>query len=268
MLDTLAERGLNAIVREQSRASWPHAYLPHVCGLFIAPDYSPTPAFRFSCSISILMACFASSISPLMCCIACARKTLGSPALSSNAASILLKAIIGKRLSSAALDSGKEIEVVVELRPIRALRFEYEADQAFEMSQHMLNVDIADAMNCSPAKVTGLIHRAEENRGIAQSDGRERRKQLLRKQRTPPIRERIADDVLRLLQKGMLIIEIADELSVDRNYVTDAIKYLRDGRGIDIPDGRTRRKSLSKKTRFYQRKKRPPASSGDEPTVE
>ena len=57
----------------------------------------------------------------------------------------------------------------------------------------------------------------------------------------------MADPVQALLEQCLLIKEIAERLGVCRDTITKVVKYLRAVRGLDIPDGRTRRKGLDRK---------------------
>ena len=50
-----------------------------------------------------------------------------------------------------------------------------------------------------------------------------------------------------MLDKGMLLQEIAKALGIDRNVVTWAKNHWYQFRGLTPPDGRTRRKSLDRK---------------------
>ena len=58
-------------------------------------------------------------------------------------------------------------------------------------------------------------------------------------------------------------MEIAESLGCDINDITHAIDYLRKLKGVEIPDGRTRRKSLTMKTR--NKSSRTPAPCADDP---
>lgn len=53
---------------------------------------------------------------------------------------------------------------------------------------------------------------------------------------------------MELYNQGMLIGEIAERLDVHPATVTSSIKFWHESRGLPVPDGRTRRKSLKKKS--------------------
>ncbi len=84
-------------------------------------------------------------------------------------------------------------------------------------------------------------------RGEERPDGRSRRATLSVKHLEAPEYQRIADRVKQSADAGLLMHEVAGELGVDRNTVTSAWKYWHESRGLAVPDGRTRRKSLTRK---------------------
>jgi biotin operon repressor len=84
---------------------------------------------------------------------------------------------------------------------------------------------------------------------------------LEQKHQVPPTFEALAEPVLALLQQDLLIEDIAADLSVCRDTITKVIKYLRTVRGLDIPDGRTRRKGLKRKISRPRRQDQ--SSNGD-----
>jgi hypothetical protein len=51
---------------------------------------------------------------------------------------------------------------------------------------------------------------------------------------------------MELYREDMLLQDIAAKLKCDRNTVTQAIRYWHTSRGLPVPDGRTRRKSLKR----------------------
>ena len=62
----------------------------------------------------------------------------------------------------------------------------------------------------------------------------------------PSLAERLADRAKTLWDQGMLLQDIAETLTCDRNVVTWAIQHWHISRGLPVPDGRTRRKLLPK----------------------
>jgi hypothetical protein len=144
-------------------------------------------------------------------------------------------------------------EVHVDFR-LPAFEEELAPDAKALFDQGLLVVEIAAELSKKHGRKINrnLVKRALTywftSHGMANPDGRTRRKELDRKALAPNLAQRIADEVLELSQQGMLYEEIATRLDVDRNVVTAAINVQRK-RGIDIPDGRSRRKLLERKYR-------------------
>ena len=80
-------------------------------------------------------------------------------------------------------------------------------------------------------------------------DGRSRRSKLDKKHIEPPRYQAVADEVMALYDEGKLLGEIAEQLQLDRNRVTSSVRYWHELRGLPVPDGRTRRKCLDRKSR-------------------
>jgi DNA invertase Pin-like site-specific DNA recombinase len=137
-------------------------------------------------------------------------------------------------------------EVVIDFR--QPPQYEVESERAKELfDQDWLMIRIAQEMGRKKSYVRKLIKHWFESRGLPVPDGRARRSSLTQKHLVPPTFEALADPVLALLEEDLLIEEIAARLDVCRDTITKVIKYLRAVRGLDIPDGRTRRKSLDHK---------------------
>jgi DNA invertase Pin-like site-specific DNA recombinase len=99
---------------------------------------------------------------------------------------------------------------------------------------------------CSAAKALKFWHR---NRGLAPPDGRGRRAGLVQKRTGPSKAERIADEVARLSDEGLLFAEIATRLGCHRDLITAATAHWHRLRGLPVPDGRSRRKTLPRRSR-------------------
>ena len=115
------------------------------------------------------------------------------------------------------------------------------------------------------SKITKLMKHAANKRGVPYEDGRRRRQRLSRKSSEPANFELIADGVYRMLNEDRLIGDIAEHFGVSNNHITKVIEYLRKTRGLEIPDGRTRRKSLEKKNRAPRRTPTPSPSTESRP---
>lgn len=51
-----------------------------------------------------------------------------------------------------------------------------------------------------------------------------------------------------LVDQGQLLTVIAEQLGTHRDMITAAIRFWHESRGLPVPDGRTRRKSLVQKS--------------------
>ena len=112
----------------------------------------------------------------------------------------------------------------------------------------MMNAEIAEQLGCSRSRLTKILKHWFESRGLEMPDGRSRRASLGKKHLEPPLFQEIADDVMRLYDLEVLMQDIAEQLNVDRNTVTSTVRWWHESKGLPVPDGRTRRKGLDRKT--------------------
>ena len=115
--------------------------------------------------------------------------------------------------------------------------------------QGMLGKQIARTLNLSGAGVTSLLNRWFKSRGLEKPDGRKRRHTLPQPFEDLPLYQRIAGRVKEMIDAGELIGDIAAELDVDRNTITRAMKFAYESQGLPVPDGRTRRINMERKSR-------------------
>lgn len=148
------------------------------------------------------------------------------------------------------------VEVTVDFR--RASPLDEQADAAWRLKEaarlkgeELLNIEIAEQLGYSRSRVTKLLKHAAAMRGVPYEDGRHNR----RKNRTPPKFVQKAAEVGRLVDEGLLLVEIADRLGLDSDTVTKAYNRYRKVQGLPPLDGRARRKLL-------ERKNRPPSQDG------
>ena len=157
--------------------------------------------------------------------------------------SFLVERVTGVRPSHC--DEG--VEVAIDYREPPEIEVQSErAKQLYD--QGMMNAQIAKELGCARNYVTKLLKYWFESRGLVMPDGRSRRATLKQKHVEPPLYQQIADPVMELYRQKMLLQDIADALEVDRNTVTAAIRWWHEVRGLPVPDGRTRRKQLDRKT--------------------
>ncbi|MBL9083044.1 MAG: recombinase family protein [Planctomycetales bacterium] len=148
-------------------------------------------------------------------------------------------------------------EVTIDFR--RPSQRDAEAERAWQLREQdkLLSVEIAERLGCGKRQVTQLLKHAAAMRGVPYEDGRSRRSGLQRKHRTPPLFERMAAEVGRLVEQGLLLVEIGERLPLDRTTLTKAYNKYRADQGLPPLDGRARRKLLDHKNR--------PASDRDSP---
>jgi hypothetical protein len=99
------------------------------------------------------------------------------------------------------------------------------------------------------AMVNKALRHWFESRGLPLQDGRSRRKMLATKSIDPNLPAQIADEVMSLSDHSLLYAEIAERLGVHIATVTAAVRHWHKVRGLPVPDGRSRRKDLTRKSR-------------------
>lgn len=147
-------------------------------------------------------------------------------------------------------EQGDGLEVVIDYRRDPEGRLpEAMRGQIVEAYQSgALVKGIARDLGITRAQTAAALDEWYAARGEERPDGRARRATLAAKHLEVPQYRQIADRVKELADAGKLMQEIAAELGVDRNTVTSAWKHWHESRGLAVPDGRTRRKELSRKT--------------------
>ncbi len=158
-----------------------------------------------------------------------------------------------------ASDAGSSIDVVID---IKRPRDETEMHRAWELyKQGQLAMEIAHALVCGKSKITKLLQNAAKAFGEPYVDGRTRRATLEKKHLEPPLYQEIADQVVELTKSQMYLDEIASHFKVDRNTITQSIRWWHEQRGLPVPDGRSRRIGLSRKQHI-------PGGEDDDQTVD
>jgi hypothetical protein len=145
-------------------------------------------------------------------------------------------------------------EIVIDFR--EPSPSEGKSERAFELDRRgWLRIDIAHEIGCSKSRLTKLLKDTYARHDIEMADGRTRRSSLAKKHQSQPPYQRLSDEVFALLEEGWLMEEIAQRLGRDRNTVTKAMKFAYQSRGLPVPDGRTRRKSLDRKVSCPRRRR-------------
>ena len=122
--------------------------------------------------------------------------------------------------------------------------FEFK-DRILELhAKKMKHKEIGKALGCPRGWVTLVLkHHAAES-GIPHVDGRKLKKRLGKL----TVAMKIADQAKALMDEGWLLQEIAKKFGCCRDIITAAVKHWYSSRGLPVPDGRTRRKSLERKS--------------------
>ena len=128
------------------------------------------------------------------------------------------------------------------------------ADRVKKMADRgMLLTAIADELGIDRHQVTAAWRIWHERRGLpAPPDGRARRATVPDKNRAEPVFRSISEEVKALYDQGLLIAAIADRVGRTRDTVRAALEYWFSSRGLEMPDGRHRRKTLLRKNRGPQ----------------
>jgi transposase-like protein len=111
-------------------------------------------------------------------------------------------------------------------------------------AKKMKHREIGKALGCPRGWVTLVLkHHAAES-GIPHVDGRKLKKRLGKL----TVAMKIADQAKAMMDEGWLLQEIAKKFGCCRDIITAAVKHWHSSRGLPVPDGRTRRKSLERKS--------------------
>lgn len=158
----------------------------------------------------------------------------------------LLRAMTG-RLTSVdipTLDAGGD-EVVIDYSPDPTGVPEAVSSEVIRLyDAGLLEREIARRLRLGRSTVTRTLDAWDAARGQERPDGRSRRMTLPEKHLAPPVYQEVAERVKGLADRGLLFGDIASELDLDRNTVTAAWRFWHTSRGLPVPDGRTRRKTL------------------------
>jgi uncharacterized protein YjcR len=136
------------------------------------------------------------------------------------------------------------LEVTIDYREAAPIVAESERAKSL-YDKKMMNAVIATKMGCSRSRLTKILKYWFESRNLEMPDGRSRRSQLERKHLTPPLYQRIADDVMQLYNGNLPLRQIAQQLGCDINTITTSVRWWHQSHDLAVSDGRTRRKLLS-----------------------
>ncbi len=124
-------------------------------------------------------------------------------------------------------------------------------DQGLLMKQIVEKISERHGRKIGRAMVVKALDHWYASHGLERPDGRARRGTLERQSLVPTISEdpSVIAAVMAAYDAGKLYQAIADELEIDRNTVTKIVKNWHALQGKQVPDGRTRRKTLENKSR-------------------
>jgi len=152
-------------------------------------------------------------------------------------------------LSESAADT-EPVEIVIDFRPDPRHTHPDVVSQITTLyDDGILEREISKRLRVARSTVTRILDDRDAAQGTVRPDGRVRRASLPVKHLTPPEYQQVADRVKALADEDRLFDEIAEALDLDRNTVTSAWRFWHESRGLPVPDGRTRRKSLERKSR-------------------
>ncbi len=161
----------------------------------------------------------------------------------------LLK-VCAERLSLAPPRSEEtEREIVVDIRDETIA--EAHMDRIIELyHQRVLVTAIAEQLGIDRHQVAEAVRLWHERNGMPPPlDGRSRRASVPDKLLQPPMFQRIAEEVKKLYDEGLLIEDISERVGRDRGTVRSALRYWFTSHNEPMPDMRNRRKTLSVKNR-------------------
>lgn len=139
--------------------------------------------------------------------------------------------------------NGQAVELELREQPIH----EEIAEEAKRLWDEGLKyTEIAEKVGWNRNMVADAIGYWHESRGLPAPDGR---KHMSRLKKEPRLAERIADEVMSLVEQDMPLGDIAQQLGTSRNRVTEAIKIWHEARDLPVPDGRAFRKQRNERRR-------------------
>jgi DNA invertase Pin-like site-specific DNA recombinase len=153
----------------------------------------------------------------------------------------LLEYVCGR--FGAAAPAGEAVEVVIDFRKPsaaaeRADRVKALYDEGWSMTA------IAKRLGSNINSVRKALVAWYEQRGLPVPDNRSRRNARPAPDGWRPKYQVIEPEVMKLVDEGLLLHEIAERLGYDRTTVKKAMEYGYAARGLTAPDGRARRKAL------------------------
>jgi hypothetical protein len=149
-------------------------------------------------------------------------------------------------------------EIVLDFREPRS--YEEIADEVKALFDKGVSyADMAAELGCHRNMVMKALRHWHAQRGLPAPDGRSCRKRLAR----PSLAKEMADKAKELWDQNLLIQEIAERLQCCEDTVAQAIGHWFRSRGLEVPDGRTRRKQLPRRCSPQDEPEGPGADQAD-----
>lgn len=152
----------------------------------------------------------------------------------------------GLSIASDEPNNGTLLTQTITLEMRQPTKTERQGDAAWPLFEQGLQCqEIAQRLGISKSRITVILQAAAAKRGIASLDGQLREAAWARK----PKRSDVArDEVLRLLNEGLLMYEIAERVNLNQGIVRRIVVASYRDQGQPVPDGRHRRKTLPTKS--------------------
>ena len=161
----------------------------------------------------------------------------------------LVEALTARLTGVGVLEAEGERDVVIDYRPDPVVLPAATIAEVVRLYQEGILVkEIGRRLGKNRNTVAQILDDWHAQRGLERPDGRTRRSGLKVKHLTTPEYQSIADDVAERTNRGDLFGEIAQDLRVCIETVGAAWVFWHESRGLTAPDGRTRRKSLLRKS--------------------
>jgi transposase len=110
------------------------------------------------------------------------------------------------------------------------------------VDEGLMMAEIALKLGLHRSRISLAIRHWHESGGLPVPDGRNRRARLSKKHLVQPLYQSIADEAVRLVNGGLKLGEVARRLNVDRNTITQSVRWWHEQHGVPLPPAQGRRK--------------------------
>jgi site-specific DNA recombinase len=161
--------------------------------------------------------------------------------------------VVARRVSPSRRPSGEFEEVTIDFREAKLTISERSIDEVMTRYRAgMLITKIADELGIERHQVSDAVRLAHQRDGLPEpKDGRCRRGEVTQKLLSPSVFEQIVDSAKQLYDDNLSMDSISAKLGHDRATVRKALKAWFAARNLNMPDGRHRRKEISRQCRQH-----------------